>query len=257
MSDLVVETPEGVALRHELAGAGSRFAAGVIDLAVLAFVWLALMSATAFLAGVDPTGLSGVLAAFLGAGMIVIFVGFQVVVPLLWEGQTIGKRALGLRVADAEGWPAAPSQHLMRGLFWLVDALLFACFFLPPGVILIALTPRRQRLGDLVAGTVVVRTHGGVLEPEPWPKESWSALDRRTVELAPAHAARLDARDLAYLRTLLTRQGLQRPRRRELYVQTARTYAQRLGLGPFQDARTFLKELYLFAREMRRADDRS
>jgi hypothetical protein len=138
---------------------------------------------------------------------------------------------------------------VLRALIWPVDVIL--SFPLPIGLYIIAFTPRRQRLGDIVAGTVVVRSEPRVERREPWPGELWSTLPERTLALSPLALARLDARDVELLRELVTRPSLQTEERRRLFVEVARHYAQRLELGPFVDARIVLRELYLFAREHR------
>jgi hypothetical protein len=87
----------------------------------------------------------------------------------LWNGQTVGKRRAGLRVIGADGEPARFTAVLIRNLLRVVD-------FLPGwyaiGVVMISVTPRSQRLGDLAAGTYVVRA--------PRPRLDWLSL--RTLE---------------------------------------------------------------------------
>lgn len=251
MPTLEVRTPEGVDLHLSLAGAGSRTAAGLIDLAILLTVFLSLFVAFLVVAQLDPTGATDFALGLLFGGGVLAMVVYQAVLPVFLGGRTPGKAVLDLRVVTAHGDPAGPLAHVLRGLVWLID--FFLMFPLPLGVVLIASTPRRQRLGDLVASTIVVHESAHRAPPEPWPNLVWSSLVQRTVPLVPALAARLTHEDLEFLRALLTRDGMHEAERRRLYVDTARHYAARLDLGAFDDARDFLQELYLFARETLRA----
>ncbi len=256
MSRLVVETPEGVSLRYELAGAGSRGAAALVDLALFVLAFLTLLIFAFGLSQLDPTGLSGFFAGLVAGGFSIGLVLYQVLFALLSGGSTPGKALFGLRVVDQHGHPAEAFQHLLRGLFWPLEALL--AIPLSFGLILIAATERRQRLGDLVAGTVVLRERLPWEVHEPFPRESWAALPRRRLDLSPALAARFDSEDLRFLRRLLGRLDFERVQREALLVGAARHYAESLGvrlperLAP-EDAGELLRELYLHLRDARAA----
>lgn len=249
MPTLLLETPEGIALKREIVGAGSRFSAALIDVALLALVFLSVLFASLFAASVDPTGLSDFAVAFVAGGFLLVYVIYFAAFHQLWNGQTPGKRLLHLRVTAADGYPASFTQHLLRAIFAPLESFLFVP--LPLGLMVMAASPVRQRLGDAVAGTVVLKERASTTSPDPWPQESWSGLAQRTLKLDPGLAARLSSEDFEYLRDLITRQGLEPQERRKLLVRAARHYAQRLDLGTFDDARVVLKELFLFARESR------
>src|SRR5206468_250385 len=72
----------------------------------------------------------------------------------LWSGKTLGKRLMHLRVVDARGGPVTVGQAVVRNLVRAVD---FLPLYYAVGAIAIFASPRNQRLGDLAAGTVVVR----------------------------------------------------------------------------------------------------
>lgn len=245
MRELLIETPEGVDLRYELAGPGSRSAATLLDLVIFTVSWIALALVLAIVSLIDPVGLSQVFLLWLIVGTVLLLVLFVTLAPALMEGQTPGKRRLGIRVTSADGYPASSWQHFLRGLFLPIELMLVGLAFM-------LMTPRGQRLGDLVAGTVVVREPRPTAGAEPFPNESWEGLQRRTLPLVPALAARLDADDHEFLRRLLARRDLEPEERRRLFVAAAGHYAQRLELGPFEDARVLLKELYLYLRDRRR-----
>lgn len=254
MPSLRVQTPEGIELSHEIAGIGSRFAAGLLDLMVLLGLYLGVVALVigAILVGGGPEAVGGFVVGMLGAGGILLGVLYPLVFHLLWAGQTPGKRQLGLRVASADGYPASTFQLVLRGLLIPVDVLLLVPA--PLGLMLIAATPRCQRLGDLAAQTVVLRERPATLAEEPWPNESWSTRAEPGLELTPGMAAHLSDEDLRLLRDVIVRRGLAAQHSAELYQKVARHYAERLGFELAVSARRALKDLYLFAREARGAE---
>ncbi|HET9552019.1 MAG TPA: RDD family protein, partial [Anaeromyxobacteraceae bacterium] len=147
------EEPAGPALPP--AGLGARALAYLLDLLVLFLAWvtgLLLYSISGdLLRQVQALSLAGqllALAAALGAGW-----GWDVAWEVAWRGQTPGKRALGLRVVRADGAPVGPVESIVRNALRAVELPLGYA----PGVLMVALSARRQRLGDLVAGTLVVQ----------------------------------------------------------------------------------------------------
>lgn len=255
MADLVIETPEGLSLRRELVGAGSRAAAGLLDLLIVGCAWLALLLATASLMSLDPTGASGFLFGLVVGGGILFVWAYLTLFAVAWQGRTIGKRALGILVVDASGAPASVAQHALRGFFFPLEAALAVP--LPLGLVLIAATPRSQRLGDLVAGTLVVRERRA-LAPSDLQRERdlpRSPQERR-LALTSEHARLYSAEDLRFLADLLAREGLDAQARDELYLRSERHFCERLGLDsprtrtPGQ-ARGLLVELLFFLREAR------
>ena len=86
-----------------------------------------------------------------------LYYGYFAAFEALWGGQTPGKRAVGLRVISVTGQPITTFDALLRNLLRIVDQMpgIYAV-----GVLSIFFTARNQRLGDLVAGTVVVQEHG-------------------------------------------------------------------------------------------------
>ena len=249
---LAIRTPEGVVLERQIAGSGSRFAAGLLDGLLIGLVYLVCILGMTLVLSVDVTGLSGVLWGILALGLPLILIVYHFACHAFGGGQTPGKRMLGLRVLSADGDPATLSQNLLRSVIWMVDVMIPVP--VPLGLIVIAATARRQRLGDLVAGTLVVHEGREEERVEPYSKERWSKLERRTLDLHPGTVARLGDEDYEFLRKLLNRRAQLPPdQKRRLFVEAARQYARRLELGAFDDARVVLKELYLFMRESREA----
>lgn len=144
-------TPEAVVLDFERAGVASRVLAMVLDLLALALVWLVLGLATALVAGFEGVGAAVWYALASLAIVFCWFCGFET----LWRGRTPGKAALGLRVVGVDGTPIRFQQAFLRITLGLVDFLLLPLGFV--AVVAILLSPRDQRLGDMAAGTLVVR----------------------------------------------------------------------------------------------------
>jgi len=146
-----IVTPEAVLLEFAAAGLGSRSLAFVVDLAVrAALLWLLLLATAAGGVVLDET-----LAVVLGiAGAFAALFVYPAVLEALWDGRTPGKAALGLRVVTVEGAPVRFRHAAIRSALGIVDFVLGAGAV----AVLCALATRQsQRLGDLAAGTIVIR----------------------------------------------------------------------------------------------------
>ncbi len=149
---LTVETPEHVLLDYEVAGIGSRTLAAIIDHTIMLALLLGLLALARWsrASWMDST-IGPVVLAF---GGFVIVWGYFTLCEAFWRGQTPGKRYMGIRVIRDTGHAARFGDVAARNLLRIAD-------FLPPpyllGAIMVAVHPRAKRLGDLVAGTVVVR----------------------------------------------------------------------------------------------------
>jgi len=143
---LEVETPEHVILDYEVAGIGSRALAALADWLLIAASAMVLVLGLGFWRGIS----SWVFALQLLLLYVIVW-GYFTAFEGLRQGQTPGKRWLGIRVIRDTGHPVTFSDAAARNLLLPVD--LFGML----GAFFIAIHPRAKRLGDLVAGTVVVR----------------------------------------------------------------------------------------------------
>jgi uncharacterized RDD family membrane protein YckC len=151
----VTATPEGIRLDVVLAGLGSRFAAYAFDFLfqVLAFILFAVIVHDS----VGPNESEATVLIVEGAYLVFALLDFLlyfVIFDMLFSGRSPGKRLAGLRVVRVGGQPVGFLASLLRNLFRVVDFLPFVYTF---GSVLILATSRNQRLGDLAAGTVVIR----------------------------------------------------------------------------------------------------
>lgn len=150
-----VATPEGVDLEVTLAGVGSRFVAGLIDQLLRWALLLALGALAAVLhAATGGGGFSGAGLAFLIVVIFLVQFGYDILFETRAAGRTPGKRWTGLRVVKIGGAPVGFVTSALRNVLRIVDSL--PGFYLV-GMLSVLLTKNNQRLGDLAAGTVVVR----------------------------------------------------------------------------------------------------
>jgi uncharacterized membrane protein SpoIIM required for sporulation/uncharacterized RDD family membrane protein YckC len=153
-----VETPEQVVVSYTLAGIGARGAAVLIDLLImfvlLGTLWFAAASVPKWIPGVRSFTDRSWVGAVVIIGQFLILWGYFVVCEAVYDGQTPGKRILGLRVVRNGGGGVDVGASAARNLLRFVDFLPFGFFI---GMVSIVANQRNQRLGDLVAGTIVVR----------------------------------------------------------------------------------------------------
>ncbi|MCY2960242.1 MAG: RDD family protein [Planctomycetota bacterium] len=249
MAKLIVQTPEGVEIRQELAGAGSRAAAAVVDGLIFLVVAVSVGLVLALVASFGGTGLEGFLLGLYLGGITLVGMAYPFLWHVLRNGQTPGKKLVGVRVTSADGSPASTVQHLLRSLILIVDVLPVP---VPLGLLLAAITPRHTRLGDLAAGTLVLRVTDAEAVSEPWASERWSTLEGKHLEFDARASSTLDPRDLAFLRDVVTRRDIDAEARNALLDSVAEVYCRKLGVvrpPSLVKSAALVRELYLYARE--------
>ena len=163
--DHKIETPELVEVSLEIAGLGSRFVAKIYDWfvkwGILLVVSLLAVVLLALVGSFDALRSGSVLILALVVALYYFFLlGFDIYYEVRRNGQTPGKRLAGIRVIREGGGPVDFQSSCIRNLLALADFL--PGFYLLGGL-LVLLSPRGQRLGDMAAGTIVVRERA--LEP--------------------------------------------------------------------------------------------
>jgi uncharacterized RDD family membrane protein YckC len=148
---LTIRTPEGVTFHLPLAGPVSRCLAWMVDAACLLAAFQVIRVLINLL-GIISADMSAAFATLLFFG---IRTGYAIVMEWYWQGQTIGKRVFGLRVMDINGLRLQPSQIIIRNLLRTVDSL--PLFYLVGGLACLV-TAYGQRLGDLAANTIVIKS---------------------------------------------------------------------------------------------------
>ena len=155
-----IETPENVQLERRLAGVGTRFIAGVLDVLWLSLVYIALLFLLWIVfqftsgPGIDffDTGFSWAIALWLLLAFA-IYWGYFAMFELWTNGQSPGKKTMKIRVVRLDGGAILFTDVAIRSLLRAIDFLPFGYGI---GGVVMFLTRRTQRLGDLAAGTVVV-----------------------------------------------------------------------------------------------------
>ena len=229
---LTIETPEQTALEFPLAGIGSRFLALALDtliqfaaLLLLLFVVVALT----LLSGQEAFWQGGRTWALAVAILLwfALYYGYFAVFEAVWNGQTPGKRFTRLRVIQESGRPINVYQAMARNLLRIVDQL--------PGIYGVAivaclLNRQNKRLGDYVAGTVVVHE-----KPLAESRPQWEAPQNPSA--ARFNAVRLAAEDLQLIEAFLERRGhLASEVRAQMALRIADRAAQKLSI-PLEERR--------------------
>jgi uncharacterized RDD family membrane protein YckC len=190
---VTIATPEGVEVELVLAGLGSRFLARLLDTLIQAGCIIALGIA----GGLAPLGGFGV--AFFIVGAFCAFWVYDVAFETLSSGRTPGKRAAGIRVVGMRGEPIGFVTSAVRNVVRIAD---LSVLYLP-GVFSILLTARNQRLGDLAAGTVVVRDAFGGRSSDA--ATTWSSITVTAAAVATWDVSAINADEVLTVRRFLDR----------------------------------------------------
>jgi uncharacterized RDD family membrane protein YckC len=224
-----IDTPEQVELAYSVAGIGSRFVAVLLDSLILGAFFLAeILSMVAFAGATSALssgdgGVAGAAVKWFIA--LIVFINFAVawgyfaLFEAYWHGQTPGKRVMKIRVIKDSGRQITLFEALARNLLRVVDYL--PGFYLV-GLITMLCNKRSQRLGDLVAGTIVVherldeasllyQTSTTLVAPvgfseQPFGQDTVLPWGQPARAMFPADAvARLGAQDLMVIETFFSR----------------------------------------------------
>jgi len=229
---LQIDTPENVTFDYDVAGIGSRFLSALVD-TLLMILLQVIVFGTLYLVGTQLGGLfSGSAPAWLVAIFslvaFVFFWGYYIFFEILWNGQTPGKRWVGLRVIRLDGMPVTAAEVVIRNLVRLIDLLPTAYGV---GVVTMFVNEKSRRLGDLAAGTVVVHDRAA--------QDLGDLREKRVTYLERLHPylpvpdgfplERLKNHDLEILEGFLMRRG-QLPNHKQLALQIMNSLYTRLGL---------------------------
>ena len=258
-----IDTPENIEFAYDIAGIGSRFLAAIIDTLligmaqVVIFLLIGLTISTLDLRS-NATG-----SVVLALGTLLAFVilwGYYIAFELLWNGQSPGKRAIGLRVVREGGRPITFLGSAIRNLIRIAD---FLPAFYGIGVVVMFIDRRARRLGDLAGGTLVVKerqgvtldslVRGSVAAPAPSPAGALPEPALPGIEL-------VNEQDYTLIQEFLRRRGeLGRDARLRLGAQLAGGLQSRMGLPPGGDAESFLQAVagdYQLLRRRQQAEGR-
>ncbi|MEL6896793.1 MAG: RDD family protein [Planctomycetota bacterium] len=196
---IAIVTPENIQFDYQLAGPFRRLPAFILDVLVLGML-IAAVAIILFFIGVTSIAFTGgtTIADLLQAAFFVIYFllyfFYSAAMETVFNGRTVGKWVCGIRTLCADGRPISAWRAWMRNLLRVADAMPVAAVplvvqdevqalanILPTfmiGLLAIALTPKMQRIGDLVSGTMVV------VDERSWRLPVVKVDDRRVVALA-------------------------------------------------------------------------
>jgi uncharacterized RDD family membrane protein YckC len=253
-----ITTPENVQVTYTLAGPGSRFLALLLDSILRTLATLVILLPIVLVVGLTGftqwfQGLAPWLVVVPIVGLVLIWGVYFLLFETLWNGQTPGKRMLGLRVLRDQGLPVDFRAVVLRNVMRLVDALpwLYAV-----GGICSLLNDENKRLGDMVAGTIVTAERAGELQPLV--ALVASPLGPRALEpedLALLDLHQLQEEDWYAIETYLKRRPELDPGTAgRLSWQIAGPLLQRLGLTPERVSNRFDAFLEELAEEYQRRE---
>jgi uncharacterized RDD family membrane protein YckC len=241
-----IETPEQMRLEFACAGIGSRFLALAIDSLIQAGATLVLLvlglllTALGFLSKLPQAHLWGL--AVLIAGFFLLYFGYFAWFEIFWRGQTPGKRAIGIRVIKETGRPLSPTESIARNLLRIVDQL---PGFYGVGVLAAMLNAQNRRLGDYVAGSIVIRENSFAEVRPEWQDGGKEFAQPRL------GAEKLSSEELALIDAFLSRRhdleyGVRSRMAREILGRLEEKLA--LNAQEREDAESTLKRLAVEAR---------
>jgi uncharacterized RDD family membrane protein YckC len=227
---LIIETPEQTSIEFPLAGIGSRFIAVLIDsliqggvMIVLGLIFFAIsFGAPGIFRDSSATGAVWIAAILIFAFFLLTY-GYFILFEAIWNGQTPGKRLTHIRVIKDSGQPITAIDAVGRNLLRLVDQMPFGYGI---GVLCAWISPQSKRLGDYVAGTVVVHEKPFETLASPWDASGQLATHQYG-------ANRLTPEEFALVETFLSRRdALEAGVRYDMAAGIARRIESKLTLPP-------------------------
>ncbi len=153
MQTIRITTSQNIDIDYEVAGLGERILARLIDMGIMIVV---------FILGMIFGGMAGMYAGsetmvYIAIGVYLFILAFyDLICEVFGNGQSLGKKVMKIKVISLNGAQATIGQYLLRWLFRIVDFALIEPGFV--ALVCAALTDKTQRVGDIVAGTILVRT---------------------------------------------------------------------------------------------------
>jgi uncharacterized RDD family membrane protein YckC len=239
-----IATPEAVDISYDVAGIGSRFVAAALDLLIAVGLFiLVTLGSVGLMQLPEPGPTVGVI--LLLTLSFLLFWGYFVLFETFWSGQTPGKRITHIRVIKMSGHPIGFLEALIRNLVRFVD-------FLPSmyalGVVVMFISSRSRRLGDLAAGTLVVkerqRIPASALRSPSAPQSQVPPLGTIDPEEIQWDLRALSAPDLQIIDDYLARSPRFSPEvRQRVGTEVAEMVAEKIGARRPLDPGPFLRRV--------------
>lgn len=227
MAGIRIETTQNIVLEYELAGVGDRLVAYLIDLLLYgAYLLLVILLESE----------TNVLKA-VGGWAILLYslpiLTYQLLCEVLMNGQSLGKRVRRIRVVSLDGRQPTLGQYLLRWIFRILDDIIGSGVV---AILCIAMTERAQRVGDLLAGTTVVRS-----EPLAKFHETIHAHTEESYVPVYENAILLSDHDIALLKEVLNLMAREPDRHGGILSKAVEKTCQVIGSEPAEDPVGFLR----------------
>ncbi|KRG12041.1 RDD family protein [Lederbergia galactosidilytica] len=253
-----VKTPEYISLQFQLAGLGSRTVAFIIDNIIISIAMVIIMLVGFLLVYAISeipfmSDAISYLFVFMIIGLFLLNYGYFVVLEFFWGGKTIGKKIMGIRVIQENGQSITFLSSFIRNLLLIIDSLPYYLV----GLLMVFFHPKKKRLGDLLAGTIVVydensqsKKKQSLIEKEIHER----GLTKESLSLDTWNLKSMDMKDWNLIRTYANRfKQLDVKDRLELTDQVAEIIFPKLGLEwenkDKQELENMLLVVYLHLKE--------
>lgn len=153
METIKINTSQHVEIDYPVAGLGERVAAYLIDFAMFLVIYFFSLIALAII-GIEST-LENSTIVILVIIFAVCYVFYDLLCEVAFNGQSLGKKLLKIKVVSIDGGQASIGQYFIRWVFRIIDFTLTSNLL---GFISVAVSEKKQRIGDIVAGTTLIRT---------------------------------------------------------------------------------------------------
>ncbi len=240
---LEIDTPEHLAFKARIAGPGRRMFAYLLDMIARVLIVVLFSVLSVFVAGV---GLDGMSMGFMLLMLFILDWFYFFILEQVTGGRSLGKIALKLRVVKTNGLPITWRESFLRNLVRAADITITPGYLLLVGPIVMSIDQKFRRMGDLVAGTIVV-----VEENTEVNQETELKPDAQLLEELP-RLLPLEREDLEALELFVNRPHISGPRRDELANIVAPIYAERMGLPLPKNPTGFLATLWARAQDPKR-----
>lgn len=226
MQTITIQTSQNIDIEYELAGVGDRIVAYLVDVLIYAAYLIVVGLMTDFFnARYD----------FLMFFLYLPILLYQLLCEVFLNGQSIGKRVKGIKVISLNGNQPDIGQYLLRWLFRIIDTMFTSGLC---AVLVIALTEKGQRLGDVFAGTTVVRTRRSTRL-----QDTIFVLTEDDHQVRYPRVIELSDRDISLVREVLNRFSKLPDENNFLLIKTAQKVQQLIGVQENVDAEYFLKDV--------------
>jgi uncharacterized RDD family membrane protein YckC len=233
----LVTTPENIPITYDLAGVGSRFVATLVDTMITVAVETGMLLAVLLVARIAPVAsfldqLQNDVIAYLFALVFLFYsinvVGYPLLFEAIWNGQTPGKRLVGIRVISDDGGPLTLVAAIIRNVLRVVDSLPIYYII---GAAVMLLDQKSRRLGDLAAGTLCVKERRDVTLEQVMRPSPGVAVAEPPQPAAFDNLSRLSYDDYYLVKEYLARRGKLAPAAAQaLAEQIAERVAKKLGV---------------------------